>query len=109
MDDVEKKEPYEAISNGKLDIDHEHEQLHKISPEDDARVRRKIDLVVLPMVCSVHQYSSKSRQADASRCVWYFSRSTWTSNLSPTLPSTAYSRISILPTQSIPGSRAPST
>lgn len=52
--DVERKRPMEAAvpddSNLKSEIDHQHAQLHKISPEDDARVRRKIDMVVLPMV-----------------------------------------------------------
>lgn len=31
-------------------IDHDHAQLHQITPEEDARIRRKVDLVVLPMV-----------------------------------------------------------
>lgn len=30
---------------------HTNAEDHKISPTDDARVRRKIDMVVLPMVC----------------------------------------------------------
>lgn len=31
-------------------IDHERAQLHQVTPEEDARIRRKVDLVVLPMV-----------------------------------------------------------
>jgi hypothetical protein len=31
-------------------IEYDHAQFHKISPEDDARIRLKIDMVVLPMV-----------------------------------------------------------
>lgn len=31
-------------------VDQEHAQIYTITPEDDARVRRKIDMVVLPMV-----------------------------------------------------------
>ena len=53
MADVEKKHNYGSAVDGKayldVQIDHEHAQDHKISPEDDARVRRKIDMVVLPM------------------------------------------------------------
>lgn len=62
MDDPEKKQPFEAISDGteksNIDIDHEHAQLHKITPEDDARVRRKIDMVVLPMVSTCESLTS---------------------------------------------------
>ena len=54
MPDIEKKRPFEAAEEDtdilKTDIDHQRAQLHKISREDDARVRRKIDMVVLPMV-----------------------------------------------------------
>ena len=53
-EDFEKKKPVEAISDPqetlKPEIDYEHAQIHKISPEDDARIRRKVDMVVLPMV-----------------------------------------------------------
>lgn len=31
-------------------IDHDHAQLHQLTPEQDARIRRKVDYVVLPMV-----------------------------------------------------------
>lgn len=31
-------------------IDHEHAQLHQLTPEQDAQIRRKVDYVVLPMV-----------------------------------------------------------
>jgi hypothetical protein len=54
MADIEKKRPLEAAEEdadaSKTEIDHQQAQLHKISREDDARVRRKIDMVVLPMV-----------------------------------------------------------
>ena len=54
MPDIEKKRPFEAAEEDtdtlKTGIDHQRAQLHKISREDDARVRRKIDMVVLPMV-----------------------------------------------------------
>src|SRR5262245_48044246 len=54
MADVEKKRPLEAAEEDadalKAEIDHQRAQLHTISREDDARVRRKIDMVVLPMV-----------------------------------------------------------
>ena len=53
MADIEKKQPYETAADDdnlvKAEIDHGRAQVHKISPEDDARVRRKIDMVVLPM------------------------------------------------------------
>lgn len=53
MADIEKKHSYEAAADDddlvKAEIDHGRAQIHKISPEDDARVRRKIDMVVLPM------------------------------------------------------------
>ena len=53
MADVEKEQPFgpmiEEPEQLKSEIDHNHAQIHEISPEDDARVRRKIDMVVLPM------------------------------------------------------------
>ena len=53
MADVEKKQPFGPVHDEpeqlKSEIDHNRAQIHKISPEDDARVRRKIDMVVLPM------------------------------------------------------------
>ena len=74
MDDDEKKQPLEAISEraetSQTNIDHEHAQLHKISPEDDARVRRKIDMVVLPMVIQnipPQSFNPKLTRADVSR------------------------------------------
>ena len=33
-------------------LDHDHAQLHQITSEEDARIRRKVDCVVLPMVRS---------------------------------------------------------
>jgi hypothetical protein len=55
MADVEKRQSYgpavERPEHSKSEIDHERAQLYKISAEDDARVRRKVDMVVLPMEC----------------------------------------------------------
>lgn len=41
---------YRAENGSKAEVDHEHARVHKISREDDARIRRKVDMVVLPMV-----------------------------------------------------------
>lgn len=49
MDVTEKS----SVEKGEVTSSPEHDHsavTHKISPEDDARVRRKIDMVVLPMV-----------------------------------------------------------
>ena len=54
MADLEKeKPPAEAVhhrrTSSELEVDHDRAQIHKISPEDDARIRKKVDMVVLPM------------------------------------------------------------
>lgn len=57
MADVEKKQHIHAADEDdhvlNADLDRDNAQLHKISSEDDARVRRKIDMVVLPMVSTL--------------------------------------------------------
>ena len=71
MNDIEKKRAFEARIDEqqalKNEVDHEHAQIHKVSPEDDARVRRKIDMVVLPMVSPVVVTIPCSFTIDANR------------------------------------------
>lgn len=48
--DVEKKAPHEEV-DAKLDIGKGQAQVYENRLEDEKRVRWKIDMVVLPMVC----------------------------------------------------------
>lgn len=66
MDDLEKKRQLRDDALDEHDaskVDHTHAQLHEISPEDDARIRRKVDLVVLPMVWVHERILTESAKA----------------------------------------------
>lgn len=106
MADIENKRPTEAAEEDlgtlKPEIDHGRSQLHNISPGDDARVRRKIDMVVLPVV-SVAGRKLATAAKPPFRCASCFSSNILTSSHWLTLQSMVSLPISISRTPNTAG------